>query len=94
MSDGTLFKPEKDFSKEADKIIPEAEALAKVRFSSQFASTNGKTNIQQQDVQKGIDKVLVLEKQARQVSNNDVVERMHRIDHKYSHQISPPHHEH
>ena len=30
MSDGALFKPDKDYSKEADKIIPEAEALAKV----------------------------------------------------------------
>jgi hypothetical protein len=30
MSDGTLFKPEKDYTKEADKIIPEAESLAKV----------------------------------------------------------------
>lgn len=29
MSDGVLFKPEKDFSKDADKIIPEAEALGK-----------------------------------------------------------------
>lgn len=29
MSDGALFKPEKDFSKDADKIIPEAEALGK-----------------------------------------------------------------
>jgi 26S proteasome regulatory subunit N5 len=27
---GGLFKPEKDFSKEADKLIPEAEELAKV----------------------------------------------------------------
>lgn len=26
------FKPEKDFSKETDKQIPEAEALAKVHF--------------------------------------------------------------
>jgi len=31
MSDGAL-KPEKDFSKEADKQIPEAETLAKVRL--------------------------------------------------------------
>ena len=31
MADGTLFKPDKDFSSEADKIIPEAEDLAKVR---------------------------------------------------------------
>lgn len=49
MADGALFKPEKDFTKEADKVIPEAEALAK------------------QDIQKGIDRILVLEKQARQV---------------------------
>lgn len=31
MSDGTL-KPEKDFSKEADKQIPEAEKLASVHL--------------------------------------------------------------
>lgn len=49
MSDGALFKPEKDFSKEADKVIPEAETLAK------------------KDIQKGIDKIIVLEKQSRQV---------------------------
>jgi 26S proteasome regulatory subunit N5 len=49
MADGALFKPEKDFTKEADKVIPEAEALAK------------------KDIQKGIDKILVLEKQSRQV---------------------------
>jgi 26S proteasome regulatory subunit N5 len=30
MSDGALFKPEKDYTKEADKVLPEAEALAKV----------------------------------------------------------------
>jgi 26S proteasome regulatory subunit N5 len=30
MSDGGLLKPEKDFSKDADKLIPEAEQLAKV----------------------------------------------------------------
>jgi len=29
MSDGIL-KPEKDYSKDADKLIPEAEQLAKV----------------------------------------------------------------
>lgn len=45
----SLFKPEKDFTKEADKVIPEAEALAK------------------KDIQKGIDKIIVLEKQSRQV---------------------------
>ena len=31
MSDGQLFKPEKDFNKEVDKQIPEAQELAKVR---------------------------------------------------------------
>jgi 26S proteasome regulatory subunit N5 len=30
MSEGTL-KPEKDFSKEVDKLLPDAEKLAKVR---------------------------------------------------------------
>jgi hypothetical protein len=33
MSDSALFKPEKDYTKEADKILPEAEALAKVGHS-------------------------------------------------------------
>jgi 26S proteasome regulatory subunit N5 len=49
MSEGTVLKADKDFSKDADKIIPEAEALA------------------QKDLQKAIDKILALEKQARQV---------------------------
>ncbi|GIK01113.1 hypothetical protein Aspvir_005145 [Aspergillus viridinutans] len=51
MSDGGLLKPEKDFSKDADKLIPEAEQLAK------------------SDVEAAIDKLLVLEKQARQASD-------------------------
>ncbi|KAL9619306.1 MAG: hypothetical protein Q9160_006071 [Pyrenula sp. 1 TL-2023] len=51
MSDGTLFKPEKDFTKEADRLIPETKELA------------------QQNVQSAIDKLLVLEKQARQASD-------------------------
>ena len=28
MADGAIFRPDKDFSKDADKIIPEAESLA------------------------------------------------------------------
>ena len=36
MSDGTLFKPEKDFTKEADQIIPEAQELARVRIDQNF----------------------------------------------------------
>jgi len=35
MADGQLSKPEKDFSKEADTQIPEAEELAKVNPSIQ-----------------------------------------------------------
>lgn len=31
MSDGALFKPDKDFTKEADKLIPDAQELGKVR---------------------------------------------------------------
>lgn len=30
MADGRIFKPDKDFTKEADKKIPEAQELAKV----------------------------------------------------------------
>lgn len=30
MSDGNIFKPEKDFTNEADKVIPEAQEIAKV----------------------------------------------------------------
>lgn len=30
MADGQLFKPEKDYTKDVDKLIPEAEELAKV----------------------------------------------------------------
>jgi len=33
MADGAIVKPDKDFSKEADKIIPEAESLAKKDLS-------------------------------------------------------------
>jgi len=34
MSDGKLIKPDKDFSKEVDKQLPEAEELAKVHHYS------------------------------------------------------------
>ncbi|PGH00447.1 hypothetical protein AJ79_08220 [Helicocarpus griseus UAMH5409] len=51
MSDGTLFKAEKDFTKDVDALIPEAQELAKT------------------NVHGAIDKLLVLEKQARQASD-------------------------
>ncbi|KAL4791789.1 PCI domain-containing protein [Aspergillus venezuelensis] len=57
MSDG-LLKAEKDFSKDADKLIPEAEQLAKT------------------DVQGAIDKLLVLEKQARQSNDLPTTSRL------------------
>lgn len=34
MSDGIPRKPDKDFTKEADKLIPEAQELAKVAIVS------------------------------------------------------------
>lgn len=41
MSDGALFKPEKDFTKEADKVLPEAEALAKVQSARGYCRHGG-----------------------------------------------------
>lgn len=49
MSDNTILKADKDFTKDTDKLIPEAETLA------------------QSNLQAAIDKLLVLEKQTRQV---------------------------
>jgi 26S proteasome regulatory subunit N5 len=40
MSDGAL-KPEKDFSKEVDQQLPEAEKLAQVRCSALLCRTTG-----------------------------------------------------
>lgn len=34
MADGQLFKPEKDYTKETDKQIPEAQEIAKVTKAS------------------------------------------------------------
>ena len=68
MSDGALFKPEKDYSKDADKIIPEAEELAKVGVCGMSDSYPVIANhIVQSNIQAAIDKLLGLEKQARQV---------------------------
>ncbi|KAL4922220.1 PCI domain-containing protein [Aspergillus aurantiobrunneus] len=53
-----LLRPEKDFSKDADKLIPEAEQLAK------------------SDVQGAVDKLLVLEKQARQSGDLPTTSRL------------------
>ena len=68
MSDATPFKPDKDFTKEADKVIPEAQELAKVHPST--SSGLALLTPSQTNVQKAIDKILGLEKQARQVGRN------------------------
>lgn len=36
MSDGRIVKPDKDYTKEADKQIPEAQELAKVAYYTVF----------------------------------------------------------
>lgn len=38
MSDGTLEKMDKDFSPQVDALLPETEALTKVKFQSSNAS--------------------------------------------------------
>lgn len=79
MSD-TVLKPEKDFSKETDKQIPEAEKLAKVRqhaLAAQCCPNDGfllpgalltPLLLEQNDVTTAIEKLALLEKQTRQVS--------------------------
>ena len=42
MSDGTLFKPDKDFTKDVDRLIPEAQDLAKVKI---FLSLSGNSRL-------------------------------------------------
>ncbi|KAL8969548.1 MAG: hypothetical protein Q9183_001948 [Haloplaca sp. 2 TL-2023] len=41
MADGQLFKPDKDFTKEADKIIPEAQDLAKNNVQAALEKLGG-----------------------------------------------------
>ncbi|KAI4258185.1 MAG: hypothetical protein L6R42_005257 [Xanthoria sp. 1 TBL-2021] len=41
MAEGQLFKPDKDFSKEADKIIPEAQELAKDNVQAALEKLSG-----------------------------------------------------
>ena len=38
MSDGTILKADKDFTKEVDAALPEAEQLAKVPFTMSLSS--------------------------------------------------------
>ena len=41
MSEGQILKPDKDFSKEVDKQLPEAEKLAQVRYPLDFHLRKG-----------------------------------------------------
>lgn len=36
MSEGNLFKPDKDYTKDVDDLLPKAEELAKARFQDSF----------------------------------------------------------
>ena len=45
MADGQLFKPEKDYTKEVDKQLPEAEELAKVDRESSCYSLRMRADV-------------------------------------------------
>lgn len=68
MSDGIIRKPDKDFTKEADKLTLEAQELAKVAIVSASSCRPVLTCCAQDNVQAALDKLLGLEKQTRQVS--------------------------
>ena len=44
MSDGRIVKPDKDYTKEADKQIPEAQELAKVAYRTGFPREYNESN--------------------------------------------------
>lgn len=66
MAEGQLFKPDKDFTKEADRIIPEAQELAKVTLMSKTWEVILLRHAQD-NVQAALEKLAGLEKSARQV---------------------------
>jgi 26S proteasome regulatory subunit N5 len=71
MSGEQLLKPEKDFSSEVDKQLPEAEELAKVlTYWSLFWMIYADNFVQQGNLQEAIEKLTALEKQTRQVSSS------------------------
>ena len=73
MSDGQLFKPEKDYTKEVDKQIPEAEEFAKVVQSGQYIWDHIWLIEHQDNVQAALEKLSALEKHTRQVSLAKIV---------------------
>lgn len=66
MSDGAIVKADKDFTKDVDKQLPEAEQLAQVCYRR--LNEDEDAHKSQNSTQAAIDKLLVLEKQTRQVS--------------------------
>jgi hypothetical protein len=88
---GEVLKADKDFSKETDKLIPEAEKLAKVMNPTSLSRPITDA-VLQSNVQAAIEKLLVLEKQTRQVKPPCPP---HNIPQAYVHRsppISHPHH--
>jgi 26S proteasome regulatory subunit N5 len=69
MSDVQVLKPDKDFSKEVDKQLPEAESLALVLFYDLIMfGLKLMLPLSQTNVQGAIEKLTALEKQTRQVT--------------------------
>ena len=91
MSDSIIRKPDKDFTKEADKLIPEAQELAKVDTVSGTWHLQALTSCAQDNIQAALDKLLGLEKQTRQVSPRSFQSQcLCSDDGCIRHQISPP----
>lgn len=67
MSDGVLLKAERDFSKDVDKELPEAEELAKASLAR--VPQGVQSDMLQSNVQAALDKLLNLEKKTRQASD-------------------------
>ena len=76
MSEAAI-RPEKDFSKEADKQIAESEKVAKVGMASLVNGGTSLTYLKQTDLQSAIEKLSVLEKQTRQVCSTRFVRQPH-----------------
>lgn len=67
MSEGRIVKPDKDFTAEIEKQIPEAQQLAKVEHPSGYVIQYMLTPGIQSNVSSAVEKLSVLEKQTRQV---------------------------
>ena len=66
MSEGRILKPDKDFTQETDKQIPEAQELGKVD-SLDLLEWKATNTVLQSNLNSAIEKLSLLEKQTRQV---------------------------